>query len=111
MKKTAIIILLLQTLCFSQTFSKKNLIGKYVGIDNCKIMSFRLKVGKHGKFKSKYTGHYFTNKIDKGTWKINGDTLILQRKNENWCKFRIKEKRLCEITEDTAFCKFCIIKK
>lgn len=87
------------------------MVGKYIGYDNCSISSFTLNIGKSDKFKSNYTGHYFTDKVDKGKWKINGDTLTLQRKKENWYKFKIVDNKLCEIKEDSTFCKFCIIKQ
>lgn len=113
MKKLTFIFTLLfgHTLCFSQTSAKKNVTGKYIGFDKCAFSSFTLSIYKDNKFESNYTGHYFTDKVDKGKWNINGDTLMLRLKKENWRKFIIFDNKLCKIKEDTAFCKFCLIKQ
>lgn len=104
-----IVILLLNAISFGQT--KIIAVGKYIGYDMCAISTMTISINKSHKFKTNYTGHYFTNKTDKGKWKIISDTLILLRKKEDWYKFIILDNKLCAVKEDSTSCKFCIIKQ
>jgi hypothetical protein len=89
------------------------MVGKYVGFNYCSISSLTLTLYDHNKFESNYTGHYFTNKVDKGKWKIVGDTLITQiKKEKEFSKYIILSNRFCEVKDDTTMCiRFCLKKE
>lgn len=113
MKKSILIILfLVDSIIYYSQISEGNIIGKYVGFDNCEISSTTLTIYNQNKFETNYTGHYFTNKVEKGKWKINGDTLITKVKREKeLSKYIILGKGLCEFKDDTSPCKkFCLKK-
>ena len=107
--KIVIYTLLLCKMSFSQI--NENIVGKYVGNNLCAFSTFTISISKNSRFTSNYTGHYFTNKIEKGKWKMHGDTLTLIKEKEIWYKFILLDTKLYEVTEDSTSCRFCLIKQ
>lgn len=101
---------------YSQTAAGKaktnHLPGTYKGMDNCSISEWTVTIRPNHKLLRIYTGHYFTNKVDKGKWEQRGDTILMTLKGEEPVRFLLKDKELCRKMQESGLCKdFCLKKE
>ena len=109
MRRTLLIILTFGlAVCKGQPID--SLRGKYSSTCLTTIEGWSLTLYKKT-FEHHYSGHYMNGKVDKGTWTLKDDTLILKIKRKPFKTYLVSKNQLCEILIDKDnYCDRCLIR-